>query len=143
MPGKEFRSESQGDVANAETVLSFWESPDPGLDPLGALKGADANGDGLNNLQEFLVGTDPTNSASAFRITAVTREANNVRVTWTTGPGKTNALERTAGDPSGNYTNNFAAIFTVTNTVGTTTNYLDVGAATNFPARYYRVRLVP
>src|SRR5437870_3526531 len=37
----------------------------------------------------------------------------------------------------------FAAIFAVTNTVGTTTNYLDIGAATNVPAFYYRVRLVP
>jgi hypothetical protein len=34
-------------------------------------------------------------------------------------------------------------IFIVTNTVGSTTNYLDSGAATNKPARYYRVRLVP
>jgi hypothetical protein len=39
--------------------------------------------------------------------------------------------------------NNFAAIFTVTNAIGTTTSYLDVGGATNAPARYYRVRLVP
>ena len=39
--------------------------------------------------------------------------------------------------------NNFTDIFTVTNTVSTVTNYLDVGAATNFPARYYRVRLLP
>jgi len=31
----------------------------------------------------------------------------------------------------------------VTNTVSTVTNYLDSGAATNFPARYYRVRLTP
>jgi len=37
----------------------------------------------------------------------------------------------------------FAGIFTVTNTTGTTTNYLDIGAATNVPAFYYRVRLVP
>ena len=41
------------------------------------------------------------------------------------------------------YTNNFTDIFTVTNTVGTVTNYLDTGATTNFPSRYYRVRLVP
>ena len=27
--------------------------------------------------------------------------------------------------------------------IGTLTNYLDVGGATNKPARYYRVRLVP
>jgi hypothetical protein len=40
-------------------------------------------------------------------------------------------------------TNNSTDIFTVTNTVGTTTNDLDTGAATNVPACYYRVRLVP
>lgn len=45
---------------------------------------------------------------------------------------------------TGSYdTNNFTDIFTVTNTVGVVTNYLDVGAATNVPTRYYRVRLVP
>ena len=106
--------------------------------------GCDPDGDGCNNLCEYLAGTNPTNSASAFRITAITREANNIRVMWMSGTGKTNALQRTAGGTSGSYsTNNYAAIFTVTNTVGTTTNYLDVGAATNMPARYYRVRLVP
>jgi hypothetical protein len=40
-------------------------------------------------------------------------------------------------------TNNFTDTFTVTSTLGTTANYLDTGAATNAPARYYRVRLVP
>jgi hypothetical protein len=45
---------------------------------------------------------------------------------------------------AGGYTpNNFADIFVVTNTVGTVTNYLDIGAGTNWPASYYRVRLVP
>jgi len=28
-------------------------------------------------------------------------------------------------------------------TAGTLTNYLDIGAATNFPSRYYRARLAP
>jgi len=58
------------------------------------------------------------------------------------GSDRTNALERTEG-VNGGFFNNFAAIFTVTNTVGTVTNYLDIGAATNVPAFYYRVRLVP
>jgi hypothetical protein len=31
----------------------------------------------------------------------------------------------------------------VTNTIGSLTNYLDSGGATNTPSRYYRVRLVP
>ena len=79
-----------------------------------------------------------------LQITAITRETNNIRITWTTYAGKTNALQRTAGAPDGSYqTNAFTDIFTATNTVGTTTNYLDVGGATNKPARYYRVRLVP
>jgi hypothetical protein len=67
-----------------------------------------------------------------------------VLVTWMTGIGKTNALQWTGGTGNGSFaTNNFANLFIVTNTVGTTTNYLDVGGATNKPARYYRVRLVP
>jgi hypothetical protein len=115
-----------------------------GLDPLNAADAnVDSDGDGLTNLQEFQAGTDATNSASAFRITAIVRTNNNLHITWTMGPGKTNALERTAGAAGSFATNNFAAIFTVTNTVGTTTNYLDGGAATNIPSRYYRVRLVP
>ena len=51
-------------------------------------------------------------------------------------------LERTAG-AAGSFSNNFAFIFGVTNTTGSVKNYLDIGAATNVPAFYYRVRLVP
>jgi hypothetical protein len=122
-----------------------WESQ-YGLDPFSATgndgASGDPDGDGMTNLQEYLAGTDPTNSASAFHIASITQESNNIRVAWMMGPGKTNALERTAG-AGGSFSNNFVAIFTVTNTVGTTTNYLDLGAATNNPARWYRVRLIP
>jgi autotransporter-associated beta strand protein len=100
-----------------------------------AALGADPDGDGIDNNAEFLTGTNPTNSASAFRITAIAREGDDIRVTWTTGTGKTNTLQA-AGD-------DFTDLFTVTNTVGPITNYLDVGAVTNAPARFYRVRLVP
>ena len=110
----------------------------------GSCASCDADGDGFNNLQEYLAGTDPTNSASAFRITSVTRTGANLLVTWTMGSGKTNALQAAPGDGMGNFsTNSFTDRFIVTNTVGTITNYLDIGAATNMPAGYYRVRLVP
>jgi hypothetical protein len=79
----------------------------------------------------------------SFGITAIAREGDNIRIAWAMGAGKTNALQRAGGAADGSYSNNFADFFTVTNTVGTTTNYLDVGAATNTPALYYRVRLVP
>ena len=99
----------------------------------------DPDGDGQNNLAEFQSGTDPTSSASFLGITSISQLSTNILVTWTMGSGKTNALQRsiTLSELT------FAPIFTVTNTVGTTTNYLDVGAATNVPAFYYRVRLVP
>ena len=104
---------------------------------------ADFDGDGQNNLAEFLAGTDPTNSASAFRITSIAHEGSNLRITWMTGIGRTNALQLSPGAVGGSYSNNFNDLFAVTNTVGTTTNYLDLGAATNAPTRLYRVRLVP
>jgi len=128
--------------ADGDGIANGWEQA-YGFDPLNAADAnADRDGDGQTDLQEFLAGTDPTNSASAFRIIAIGREGNDVRVTWMKGAGKTNALERTAG-AAGSFSTNFAVIFTVTNTVGTATNYLDFGAATNVPAFYYRVRLIP
>jgi hypothetical protein len=79
-----------------------------------------------------------------LQFTAIARETNNIRITWTTYAGKTNALQVTSGTGGGAYaTNSFANLFIVTNTLTTSTNYTDVGGATNKPARYYRVRLVP
>ncbi len=52
-----------------------------------------------------------------------------------------NAVESTA-DPDGTYSNISGNII-ISGTSVTSTNYLDTGAATNTPANYYRVRLVP
>ncbi|HUJ70996.1 MAG TPA: Amuc_1099 family pilus-like system protein [Verrucomicrobiae bacterium] len=116
-----------------------------GLDPLDPnVANEDPDGDGMSNLQEYLAGTDPTNSASSFRITSILQEGNSLRVTWMSGIGRTNALQATAGAADGGYiTNGFADVFAVTNTTGSVTNYLDGGAITNLPSRFYRVRLVP
>ncbi|HUJ72074.1 MAG TPA: glycosyl hydrolase family 28 protein [Verrucomicrobiae bacterium] len=82
--------------------------------------------------------------APVFQITGTVIQGNDIFITWATSAGKTNELQASTGGAGGDYnTNNFAAIFTVTNTVGSVTNYLDVGAATNRPSRFYRVRLVP
>jgi hypothetical protein len=113
-----------------------------GIDPLDSnVANKDSDGDGMSNLQEFLAGTDPTNAASFFGITAIAREGNDVRVTWTMGSGKTNSLQVATGAGSG-FTNDFTDLFIATDTVGSVTNYLDVGGAMQ-TQRFYRVWLVP
>ncbi len=134
----------QVNYITALTAFQNWQIQYFGTTNSPAGANADPDGDGQNNLAEFLAGTDPTNSASSFRVISVTQTGNSLRVTWTMGNNRTNALQATAGDGNGGYnTNSFADIFTVTNTVGSITNYLDTGGVTNAPARYYRVRLVP
>lgn len=69
-------------------------------------------------------------------------------ITWATAGGHTNIVQVTSGGADGSYsTDNFADILDsqtiVTGSGDAITNYLDLSAATNFPARYYRVRLVP
>jgi T5SS/PEP-CTERM-associated repeat protein len=128
---------------DGDGIPNGWEQSH-GHDPLNAADAnLDSDGDGFTNLQEYLAGTDPQDNGSAFRITSITQVDSNILVTWTMGSGKTNALQRTGGILGSYATNNFADIFIVTNTVGTVTNYLDIGGATNSPSRYYRVRLVP
>ena len=61
---------------------------------------------------------------------------------WSTAGGTTNVLQAAAG---GSYPASFSDLSpSIIVTCGVTvTNYLDIGGATNIPARYYRVRLVP
>jgi len=122
---------------NNNGINDDWEVANFGQ--IGVSPTGDPDGDGQSNLAEFLAGTDPNNAGSAFRITAIAPEGDSLRVSWTMGPGKANSLQATAGNADGSYTNSFTDLFTVTNTVGPATNYLDVGAATNFPSRFYRV----
>jgi hypothetical protein len=105
----------------------------------------DTDGDGACDVEEVLAGTDPNNAASVVRITAITHEGNDLRVTWQTAGGRTNQLQAApvvVGDHSiGNFTD--LGAFTVLSGSGdTSTNRVDAGAVTNGPARYYRVRLV-
>ena len=118
----------------------FNSTNSPAADP-----NADPDGDGQNNSAEFLSGTIPTNSASAFRIISTVRQATDVVITWATAGGRTNAVQAAS---SGGYTTNFVDItapphLIVGGSGDSTTNYVDVGGATNTPSRFYRIRLVP
>ncbi|MGA2137848.1 MAG: immunoglobulin domain-containing protein [Verrucomicrobiia bacterium] len=109
---------------------------------------ADPDGDGMNNLAEFLSGSDPNNSSSGLRIISVAPQNNgDMLITWSTVGGLTNAVQATAGDAGGGYSTNFVDITTrphiiVSGSGDVTTNYTDSGGATN-PSRFYRIRLVP
>ena len=85
---------------------------------------------------------------TALRTTAVTVQGQDIQITWLTTGGTTNIVQVTGGTADGSYnTNGFADIVgsltIIPGSGDTSTNYIDVGGATNAPARYYRVRLVP
>lgn len=105
----------------------------------------DADGDGANNLSEAVAGTNPTNSASCFRILSVSREGNDVRVKWSTAGGRKYVLQVSTG-VNGSYSSNFTDFSQVISAQGTgesSTNTLDYGAATSTSPRFYRIRLAP
>jgi hypothetical protein len=135
--------------ADGDGLPNGWEQTN-GLDPLSVAgnngPNGDPDGDGKSNLQEYSAGTSPINSASALRIVSVAREGSDIRITWTT-VGNKSYLPQFMPINTANYTNAFTD-FNIPAIVmppggESTTNYLDVGAATNAIARYYRVRLGP
>ena len=113
-------------------------------------------GRGLNNRGQVAFGFDDAGSGApsgfavwtvpAFQITNIRTVTNDVLLTWNTIADATNVVQATPGGPGGSYnTNNFADIsgdIVVSGLGQVSTNYTDAGGATNFPARYYRVRLV-
>jgi hypothetical protein len=115
-------------------------------DPTFGGPNADPLGKGISNTNQFLLGLNPTNPASVFRIISGASTGANFIVTWKTAGIRTNVLQATNGRPGIGYSNNFQDISgpIIINVVGdTTTNYTDVGGATNRPVRFYRIRLGP
>ena len=124
-----------------------------------AAAGADPDGDGFSNTNEFLAGFNPTNSAAYPHIISIVKSnpANLVITylgangdnTWTPGfASRTNVLEYTTGTPNGSYSNNFVStgqtnVLSGGTGVGVVTSFIETNVVTG-PARYYRVRvLVP
>ena len=98
----------------------------------------DADQDGHTNLQEYLAGTNPLDSASNMRISAVQTDATTIQINFTTANGKRYALEKTT-----NFLN--ASWEIVTNNVpgsGGAVQVIDARAPTQ-TRQLYRVRLIP
>ena len=119
-----------------------------GFDPEGpSIAEIDTDGDGFTNRQEFLLGTNPTDPNSRFRIVSFDFDGEGLpRLTWTSVGGRTYSVE---------YTNDLILGFTeaavvvedaVADGVETTRTFVDdtstSGGPTDTGRRTYRVQLV-
>jgi hypothetical protein len=117
-----------------------------GLDPLDPTDASfDYDGDGQSNLEEAAMGTDPNDANSYLRITSIITTNQDVLISWstaaTTGYGEGIEYRVLWGtNLTTGVTNLLAFVFHDRTTSAGVTNYLDVGGATNHPARFYRIR---
>jgi len=96
----------------------------------------DPDGDGFSNLQEYLAGIDPTNSASTLQITSITRQPNGDNVVvWTSASGKNYQLYATT-----NLAGAYAPVGGTIPSAGATTSYTDTGVTD--ATKYYKVKVV-
>jgi hypothetical protein len=99
---------------------------------LGDFLGLDNDGNNLYDLADFACGP--------YRILNVKKEGNNARITWQTAGGRTDSLQ-VATNVAGSYSNISAAL-PIPGVGIVTTNYLELGGATN-SKRFYRVKFTP
>jgi hypothetical protein len=108
-----------------------------GLPTGGPADFVDSDGDGMNNWQEWIAGTNPTNAASVLTLSTpvVSKSLKSVKVTWQSVTGKNYFLQRS--------TNLFSPLGFLTiqsNLTGQagTTSFTDI-TATNGNSFFYRV----
>ncbi|HLH55573.1 MAG TPA: choice-of-anchor Q domain-containing protein [Verrucomicrobiae bacterium] len=136
------------------SVISYAWLQQWGLPTDGSADYVDTDGDGMNNWQEWVCGTCPTNPLSVLRLLSASTLGANVTVTWQSVAGINYFLERGAnlGSPFsievtnivGGSSNVFLietnSLVVATNIVGQagTTSYSDTNAAGPGPV-FYRV----
>ena len=135
-------SDSDGDgLPNAWMMQYFGHPTGTAVDKSRATE--DADGDGMSNAAEYLAGTHPRDPSSNLRITSIKPQTNDIRVTWTTVPGKHYMLQvaNAFGNPATNSFIDISPQITGAGTNASVTDYVDSGAFTNRSANFYRVRL--
>jgi hypothetical protein len=78
------------------SVIPFAWLQQYGLPTDGSADFVDTDGDGMNNWQEWVCGTNPTNAVSCLRLLSALPTSTNVTVTWQSVAGMSYFLERAA-----------------------------------------------
>jgi hypothetical protein len=100
---------------------------------------ADGDGDGLNNWQEWVAGTDPTDGTSVLKLSKPSFTGSNVTLTWNSVTNRSYSVQR-ATDLGGAIP--FSVLRTNIPGLAGTTSYTDTNAPAGGPA-YYRIGVQP
>jgi hypothetical protein len=96
---------------------------------------ADSDGDGLNNVQEWLAGTVPTNAISLLKLSTVTNAPSGAMITWQSVLGRTYLVQRSDSirlQPA------FVTIRSNIESAGISTSFIDTNA-NNSASAFYRI----
>ncbi len=119
------------------SLISYAWLQQYGLPTDGSADSIDSDGDGLNNWQEWVCRTCPTNPFSALCLLSAVPHGTDTTVTWQSESGVNYSLERST---------NLASEFTVlaTNIIGQTgtTTYVGTNLAGTVPC-FFRVAVTP
>jgi len=76
------------------SVLSYAWAQQFGLPTDGSADFTNPDGDGLNNWQEWVAGTNPTNAVSVLKMLSPSTSVSGLKVSWQSVSGKTYFLQR-------------------------------------------------
>ncbi len=113
------------------SAISYAWLQQYGLPTDGSADLVDTDGDGMNNWQEWVSGTNPTNALSVLRMLSAAPNSSSVTVTWRSVAGITYFLERTT-DVSVWFTSNSISNVWTTNAVLVATNITGQAGSTTF-----------
>jgi hypothetical protein len=108
-----------------------------GLPTDGSADFTDPEHDGMNNWQEWVAGTNPTNTASALRMLSATGTVSGVKVAWSSVTGRVYSVERATNLGASSA---FSMLRSNVAGLAGTTTFTDSNSMGAAP-RFYRVRV--